>query len=254
MKFAVVALVLGWAVQNPEHAPQYAAADVAAGARLYATMCVACHGPTGTNVGGVDLRRGPLRRAPTDEALGSIISNGFPSSGMPGVRLDAGELRALIAFVRAGFDSAAPASPAVPGDAARGRAVFEGEAGCLRCHAMNGRGNVTGLDLTEVGRIRTPASIRLSLVDPTSAMRPINRPVRAVTRDGTVVSGRRLNEDSHTVQLITDEGRLVSLVKSELTSWTVGTASPMPSFKETLSPAALADLVAYLSTLKGSQP
>jgi putative heme-binding domain-containing protein len=119
---------------------------------------------------------------------------------------------------------------------------------------MNGRGAISGPDLSEVGRSRSVASIRLSLVDPTSAMRPINRPVRAVTRDGAPVSGRRLNEDSYTVQLMTDEGRLVSLVKSELRSFTVGTTSAMPSYKDMLSPAAIADLVAYLATLKGSQP
>ena len=56
-------------------------------------------------------------------------------------------------------------------------------------------------------------------------MQPINRPVRAVLRDGTVVTGRRLNEDLVTVQLITDEGRLVSLVKPELREWTVSTTS-----------------------------
>ena len=32
-------------------------------------------------------------------------------------------------------------------------------------------------------------------------MIPINRPVRAVTRDGKVINGRRLNEDTYTVQL-----------------------------------------------------
>jgi mono/diheme cytochrome c family protein len=53
---------------------------------------------------------------------------------------------------------------------------------------------------------------------------------------------------------MTDEGRLVSLVKSELRSFTVGTTSAMPSYKDMLSPAAIADLVAYLATLKGSQP
>jgi hypothetical protein len=90
------------------------------------------------------------------------------------------------------------------------------------------------------------------LVDPAGSTFPINRPVRAVTRDGRVVTGRRLNEDTCTVQMITAEGQLVSLVKSELREWTVSPTSPMPSFKDTLTPAELIDLVAYLSSLKGS--
>ena len=80
-------------------------------------------------------------------------------------------------------------------------------------------------------------------------MRPINRPVRAVTRDGVVVTGRRLNEDTYTVQVVTPEGRLVSLVKGELRDWSVSPISPMPSYKDELSADALADLVAYLVSL-----
>lgn len=108
-----------------------------------------------------------------------------------------------------------------------------------------------GPDLTDVGRARTPAAIQRSLVDPSGSMIPINRPVRAVTRDGRTITGRRLNEDTYTVQIITDEGRLVSLVKSGLREWSVSTTSPMPSFKDTLTPDELIDLVAYVSSLKG---
>jgi hypothetical protein len=80
-------------------------------------------------------------------------------------------------------------------------------------------------------------------------MRPMNRPVRAVTRDGAVITGRRLNEDTYTVQVVTPEGRLVSLVKGDLREWSVSLASPMPSYKDTLSADDLADLLAYLVSL-----
>jgi hypothetical protein len=60
-----------------------------------------------------------------------------------------------------------------------------------------------------------------------------------------------LNEDTYTVQLVNEQGRLVSLVKGELREWSVSTVSPMPSYKDTLTPGALADLVAYLASLKG---
>jgi len=47
----------------------------------------------------------------------------------------------------------------------------------------------------------------------------------------------------------TPEGRLVSLVKADLREWSVSPISPMPSYKETLSAEALADLLAYLVSL-----
>jgi mono/diheme cytochrome c family protein len=82
-------------------------------------------------------------------------------------------------------------------------------------------------------------------------MMPINRPVHAVTRDGRVINGRRLNEDTYTVQILDDRERLVSLVKADLREFTVSTASPMPSFRETLKPDELSDVLAYLLSLKG---
>ena len=51
-------------------------------------------------------------------------------------------------------------------------------------------------------------------------MLPTNRPVRAVLRDGTVVTGRRLNEDTFTVQLVDSNERLVSLDRAAIREYT----------------------------------
>ena len=82
-------------------------------------------------------------------------------------------------------------------------------------------------------------------------MMPINRPVRLVTKDGTIVNGRRLNEDTYSVQIIDDRERLRSLSKADLREYTISTSSPMPSYKATLSDDERADVVAYLLSLKG---
>ena len=82
-------------------------------------------------------------------------------------------------------------------------------------------------------------------------MIPINRPVRAVTRDGKVINGRRLNEDTYSVQLTDEEGRLYSLMKSDLREYNVLTKSTMPSYDKELTRDELADVVSYLLSLKG---
>ena len=82
-------------------------------------------------------------------------------------------------------------------------------------------------------------------------MLPINRPVRLVTKDGRTFRGRRLNEDTHTVQIIDDQERLLSLTKADLKSYELGKTSPMPPAGSTLSGDDIADLIAYLLTLKG---
>ena len=87
-------------------------------------------------------------------------------------------------------------------------------------------------DLSDIGATRSAGSLLRSLTDPASQMMPINRPVRAVTRDGKVINGRRLNEDTYTVQLLDDQERLVSLVKADLREYTILTASPMPSYRK----------------------
>ena len=106
-------------------------------------------------------------------------------------------------------------------------------------------------NLSEIGASRSPASLLRSLTEPARQMMPINRPIRIVTRDGTVINGRRLNEDTYTVQLIDDQEKLVSFTKSDLREYTILTASPMPSFKGTLGADELNDVVAYLLSLKG---
>jgi putative heme-binding domain-containing protein len=238
------------AAQTADHPEQYAAAEVAAGARVYTANCANCHGATGAGVGVVDLRRRSPRTA-TDAALAALITNGIPGSGMLAVKLEPADLKALIAFVRAGLDAGGGATVRL-GDAGRGKAVFEGSGNCLSCHRVGDRGSFAGPDLSDIGQIRTAAVIQRSLLDPDRSMRPINRPVRAVLRDGTTVSGRRLNEDSYTVQVLTSQGQLTSLVKSELKAWSVDTHSPMPP-AQGMPPDTLADLTAYLVSLKGSQ-
>jgi len=248
------ACLLVWAaavVPAQDHSGQYPAADISAGSKAYHANCAQCHGPNGIGVGGIDLRRGRLPRAATDDALAALVTSGIPGTGMPSFRFSADEMRGLIAFVRAGLGVDANAPPVRLGNAARGRTIFEGEGRCLSCHRVNEAGSRAGPDLTDIGASRLPAAIHRSLIDPTGSMRPINRPVRAVTRDGAVVTGRRLNEDTYTVQIVTAEGRLVSLVKRELKDWSVDLRSPMPSYKDTLKPDDLSDLLAYLMSLTG---
>jgi len=100
--------------------------------------------------------------------------------------------------------------------------------------------------------MRKPDSLQRVLLDPAGAMIPGNRSVRAVTRDGRMLRGRRLNEDAYTIQLIDEQSRLVSLVKADLRSFDVSPTSSMPSFETTLTADERADLIAYLLSLKGA--
>src|SRR5438477_12965502 len=118
-----------------------------------------------------------------------------------------------------------------PGDAARGRQIVEGKGACLRCHRVGATGSRVGPDLSDIGAVRSAGSLQRSLIDPASQMMPINRPVRLVKKDGTTLNGRRLNEDTYSVQIIDEGGSLRSVMKADLRDYTISTTSPMPSFK-----------------------
>jgi cytochrome c oxidase cbb3-type subunit III len=238
-----------FAQQQAQHAGEYTPADIQYGATVYAAQCTQCHGPTGDQIAGVDLRSGRFRNAASDDDLRRIVTQGIPGTSMPGRRLDNAEITGIIAYVRNMRDF--NAAKVALGDAARGQGLFEGKGRCSTCHQVNGNGSHTGPDLSDIGSSRAAGALQQSLVDPTSTMMPINRPLRIVTKDGKTINGRRLNEDTYTVQLIDDQERLLSLSKADLREYTILKASPMPSYKDSLTPQEMADVVAYLVTLKG---
>ena len=153
-----------------------------------------------------------------------------------------------------------------PGDAARGKEIFEGKGGCLSCHRVNGDGSRMGPDLSDMGVPRrsggpgpqmetaaagNPEALARAILDPDADVAPANRFVRVVTKDGTTVTGRLLNHDNFSVQLIDAQGKLRAYQRSDLRESTVITKSQMPSYKDKLNAQEVADLVGYLMSLKG---
>ncbi len=231
---------------NQDHPGQYSQEDIAAGNRVYGAQCLQCHGRDGDQISGIDLRRGLFRRSTTDEDLASVITKGT-SAGMPGFRLQPAELTGAIAFIRAHFDTTASVRL---GDAIRGRAIFEGKGMCGTCHRVGGEGPRAAPDLSDVGIARAPAALERSMRDPSSAMLPINRPVTIVMKDRTIIRGRRLNEDTFTVQVLDEKERLLSIAKRDVEVFDVSTKSSMPAYADRLTRDEIADVVAYLLTLR----
>jgi putative heme-binding domain-containing protein len=234
---------------TPLHDAQYPEVDIVYGASLYAARCVTCHGAQGDAIGGVNLRSGTFRNASTDTELARFIRAGSPAAGMPPFALDNAEMAGITAYLRNmnTFDAATVKT----GDVTRGRAIFEGKGGCVGCHRVGRLGSRVAPNLSDIGSQRSPGSLQRSLLDPSSQMMPINRPVRLVKKDGAVINGRRLNEDTYSIQVIDDKERLHSVLKADLKDFTISKTSPMPSFKDTLSAGEIADLLGYLSSLKG---
>jgi putative heme-binding domain-containing protein len=222
------------------------AADLLDGERAFRNSCANCHGPDGDLIPGIDLGRGRFRRPMTDDDLVRIIRTGIPNTPMPGSPMTVEQAQKIVAYLR----SAATAKRAsvVTGDAARGRAAFAQT--CTTCHRVAGGGSRVGPDLTDVGSRRNAVELERALLDPGADVAPANRTYRVVLQDGTAVTGRLLGHDTFTVQMLDTAERLRSFSKTEVRELGF-VPSPMPSFRGKLSPQDVADMVSYLSSLRG---
>jgi putative heme-binding domain-containing protein len=248
--FATVIALSGSVLGAQEHG--YTLVDIENGLRLYQGSCAGCHGAGGDGIPGVDLARGQFRRVATDPEIVAIVRSGIPGTTMPPSGFSEAQALTIVAYLRnMAADRGGAAESAVGGDAARGRALFEGKGECGSCHRINGAGPRVAPDLSEIGFTRTASELRQKLVDPNALVRPGNRYIDVVTKDGAKISGRLLNYDTFSIQLIDANERLVSVPKSALREYKFIKESKMPSYRDRLSADEVTDVVGYLASLKG---
>ncbi len=245
LRFCLFALMAGALCAQQGYSP----ADIQAGKQLYGVNCTHCHGPNGDSVSGVDLGHGTFRRASTDNELVAIMVQGIMATPMPPANLSDQQAHQIVAYLRS-LAAVTDTSSASKADLAHGKLLFETK-GCLNCHRVKEHGSRVGPDLTNIGARRKRADIERSIVDPDAEILAENRYVRVVTRDGATITGRILNEDTFSLQLIDSKEKLVSLQKADLSKFEFLKTSPMPSYRDKLSGDELSDLVGYLVSLKG---
>jgi cytochrome c oxidase cbb3-type subunit III len=243
----LAALLAGGPVAaRPQHDT---AADIDDGGRVFRDTCANCHGPDGDEVAGIDLGRGVFRRAKTDQDLVQIIREGIPGTAMPASNFAAAQAEQIVAYLRS--VAAGKRSASGLGVIDRGRAVFDGKGACATCHRVNASGARLGPDLSNIGQLRRAVELETSIVNPSAEVLATNRTYRVISKDGTTTTGRLLNLDSFTVQMLDSKEQLRSFEKSTLRSYGFVDQSPMPSYKDKLNAQELADVVSYLVSLKG---
>lgn len=232
------------------------------GESQFRANCAFCHGLGARGGGrGPDLTRTPKKHGDSDAEIFNTINNGVPGTAMPpngatqqGVGMTEEEIWQVITYIRSVEKKAVAAS----GNAAHGRELFFGSAGCSTCHMFDGKGGRLGPDLTGAGAARSASYLTESLRNPSKrlaqgiseAMKEFSaeyETVNAVTADGTKLQGTLLNEDSFTIQFIDTRERVHSFDKASLKSLQVSRESLMPAYDEKMLPEKdLQDLLAFL--------
>jgi putative heme-binding domain-containing protein len=207
-------------------------------------------------VRGVALFSGQFRRATSDEQLIKVIIGGIPETGMPPNKYSDLEAGMIVAYLR-GMASGESVS-VTAGDASRGKTLFDGKGKCSTCHSPASR---MAPSLADIGVVRRPLELEQSLLDPSAELSTDYRFVRAVTRNGTIVTGRLMNQSTFSVQILSvardnaifqdPAPQLRSFDRADLREFVITRTSLMPSYRGTLDTQEIADLVTYLTTLRG---
>jgi cytochrome c oxidase cbb3-type subunit III len=233
----------------------------------FRSNCAFCHG-LGAHGGGrgPDLTRVQKRHGDSDADLFRTISEGVPGTAMPpngatqqGVGMTDEEIWQVIAYLRS-VEVKAPAHP--PGDAARGKQLFFGSAGCSTCHMIAGKGGRLGPDLSTAGSARSTSYLIESVREPSrrlaqgisEEMKEFSTEyltVKVETADGQKFTGVLLNEDSFTLEMMDTREQLHLLEKANLRSFEKSRESLMPAYdQKMLNDQGLEDIIAFMLGVK----
>jgi putative heme-binding domain-containing protein len=229
----------------------------------FRSNCAFCHGLGARGGGrGPDLTRAQKHHGNTDAELFHNIHDGIAGTAMPaatnggiGIGMSDEEIWQVITYIRS---IEKKATAAETGDAAHGKELFYGTAGCGTCHMVNGKGGRLGPDLSSTGASRSVEYLTESLRKPSKRLAEgISEPLKdfsqeyetvmVVTSDGTKLQGVVLNEDSFTVQMLDTREQLHAFEKSKLRSYEKTRESLMPAYDaKALPEKELRDLIAFL--------
>jgi len=138
------------------------------------------------------------------------------------------------------------------GNAERGRDLFHStQAGCTACHTIAGQGGQIGPDLSKIGNIREPRILLESIVLPSASLARGYESYSVQTSSGLIASGVIHRETPQAIWLRTADRAELRIPRGEIDDLAPSPRSIMPEgLDRVLSPADLADVVAYLASLK----
>jgi len=140
------------------------------------------------------------------------------------------------------------------GDAERGHKIFRErtEVSCVRCHRVAGSGGDVGPDLTKLAAdpAKTRKYLLESLVAPNKVIAKGFESVLVLDSSGSTYTGIIKKESDEKIDLMTAEGRLISLAKDDIEQRRPAKSAMPDELAKKLTKFEVRDLVEFLATLK----
>jgi len=134
------------------------------------------------------------------------------------------------------------------GDVERGRAVFRKT--CAACHKLEGAGHEIGPNLATIQN-RGSEAILFNVLDPNREVNPQYVNYTLVTNDGRTITGMMAAETATSVTLRRAEGAEDTILRGDIDELASTSLSIMPEgLEKEIDPQAMADLLAYLNSIK----
>jgi cytochrome c oxidase cbb3-type subunit 3 len=235
--------------QQRNSAPAESQSKPEAGRAMFESTCAACHGLDGRGgERGPDIATRQQVVQLSDTETLTVLRNGKVTAGMPAFdSLGGVQLKQLLAYLHTLQGKGEARAAALPGDAAKGKTLFFGKAGCSECHMVRGEGGFLGRELTSYGTAHSPAEIRSNIVAPGDNANHANRMFTVTLRDARRITGVIRNEDNFSIQLQSHDGAFHFVSRTDIASSEMLPDPVMPAnYGKSLTPAELDDLVSYL--------
>ena len=138
------------------------------------------------------------------------------------------------------------------GSPLRGEILFRHSrgAGCAKCHSIDEAKNGFGPNLSQIGSRSNASHIVQSIVAPSQVITEGFNQQTVVTDEGETFSGVLLEESGLSLSLGQSNGEQINIPKSMIEERKSNPVSAMPDLADTLTALQVADLTAFLLSLK----
>jgi cytochrome c oxidase cbb3-type subunit III len=225
--------------------------EVAAGKTQFGQTCGFCHGLDARGgANGPDLLHSSLVSHDIDgNLIGPVVHHGRPEKGMPAFQLSDAEISRIAQFLHAQAKIAASVYQRIPseyplekllvGNAANGKAYFNGEGNCVACHSVTG-------DLAHIASKYKPFDLQTRIAFPSGAETTIT----VKDASGKTWGGTQVYADEFLVTLRDKTGWMHTWKRDTVDVQTHNPLAAHEKLLKTYTDKSIHDLFAYLETLK----